>query len=263
MLTSTSAEAFVVDPWLRESIGRPRQTFATDSASECAVGFFGVLTRHPFSPSPSGIALQKEDVGQRAVDHHALVEDEPGLLAPAARFAAACIDCHRSKKSWMLRLVLGFANEETEMVTSRCSEELSLDSPFMDQEHHTFLQHLSAVDTAGNAGLSPACSALVTCTVEHFHRENLWMHATSYAAFKGHAIQHRVVLEVMREGSLQADDGRYLQVREMAHQLRGWYTKHVQTMDAALAMHLRSMRFEPANDGAERRSAVSVSEPVA
>ena len=149
------------------------------------------------------------------------------------------------------------------MVTSRWSEELSLNLPFMDQEHHTFLQHLSAVDNADNAGLSPMWGALVTCTAEHFHRENLWMHATSYTAFREHAIQHRVVLEVMREGLLQADEGRYLQVREMANQLRGWYTKHVQTMDAALALHLRSMRFEPSNDGAERRSAVTVSEPAA
>ena len=73
------------------------------------------------------------------------------------------------------------------------------------------------------------------------------MRSTGHASRKDHAIQHRLVLEVMREGALQSGEGRLLQVREMARQLRGWYEKHVQTMDAALALHLRSARFEPAH----------------
>ena len=46
---------------------------------------------------------------------------------------------------------------------------------------------------------------------------------------------------------VQADEGQLLQVRQMAWQFRDWYHKHVQSMDAALALHLRGARFEPAN----------------
>jgi hypothetical protein len=60
-----------------------------------------------------------------------------------------------------------------------------------------------------------------------------------------------VVLEVMREGVVQAHEGQLLQVRQMAWQFRDWYHKHVQSMDAALALHLRGARFEPANGGDE------------
>lgn len=123
---------------------------------------------------------------------------------------------------------------------------LSLDLPFMDQACKEFLGLLALVDRADNAQLPSAWRDLVDCAAENFAREDIWMRTTGHASRKEHAIQHRVVLSVMREGALQAEEGRLLQVREMAHQLRDWYVKHVQTMDAALALHLRGARFEPA-----------------
>lgn len=129
---------------------------------------------------------------------------------------------------------------------------LSLDLPFMDRAREEFIRLLTRVDEADNARLPSAWSELVECAAENFAREDVWMRATSHASQKDHAIQHRVVLSVMREGALQAGEGRLLQVREMARQLRDWYVKHVQTMDAALALHLRGARFEP----------VSVDEPA-
>jgi hemerythrin-like metal-binding protein len=135
---------------------------------------------------------------------------------------------------------------------------LSLDLPFMDQDCKEFLGLLALVDKADNAQLPSAWRDLVACAAENFAREDTWMRTTGYASRKQHAILHRVVLEVMREGALQAEEGRLLQAREMAHQLRDWYAKHVQTMDAALALHLRSARFDPANAGVQAQGSPRV-----
>jgi hemerythrin len=138
------------------------------------------------------------------------------------------------------------------------SEALSLGLPFMDRAREEFIDLLTSVDNADNARLPSTWQDLVVCAAENFAREDVWMRATGHASQKDHEIQHRVVLAVMREGALQAGEGKLLQVREMARQLRGWYEKHVQTMDAALALHLRGARFEPAN----ARVAAKASPPV-
>ncbi|VTU36208.1 cation-binding hemerythrin HHE family protein [Variovorax sp. PBS-H4] len=130
------------------------------------------------------------------------------------------------------------------MAASAPSEALALHLPFMDDACGEFIDLLTRVDEADNARLPSAWRDLVACAAENFAREDVWMRASGHAARKDHEIQHRVVLGVMREGALQAEEGRLLQVREMARQLRGWYEKHVQTMDAALALHLRSARIE-------------------
>jgi hemerythrin len=127
------------------------------------------------------------------------------------------------------------------------SEALSLGLPFMDCDREKFMGLLTSVDNADNARLPSAWQDLVLCAAENFAREDVWMRATGHPSRKDHEIQHRVVLGVMREGALQAGEGKLLQVREMARQLRGWYEKHAQTMDAALALDLRGARFEPAN----------------
>jgi hemerythrin-like metal-binding protein len=136
---------------------------------------------------------------------------------------------------------------------------LFLDLSFMDQAHHEFLQLLAELGQADDTALPGAWRRLVECADIHFGRENAWMESTAFPSRKEHLIQHRVVLEVMREGLVQAREGRLLQVREMASQFRSWYFKHVQSMDAGLALHLRSMRFEPANAGAETVATASSS----
>jgi hemerythrin len=117
----------------------------------------------------------------------------------------------------------------------------------MDRARGEFIDLLTEVDEADDTHLPQAWGALVDCAAENFAREEAWMRASGHEARKDHAVQHHVVLDVMREGALQAGEGRLLQVRQMARQLRGWYGKHARTMDAALALHLRSKRIEPAD----------------
>lgn len=124
---------------------------------------------------------------------------------------------------------------------------LGLDLPFMDDACAAFTARLAIADEADDAQLPRAWRDLVACAAENFAREDRWMQSTDFSSRKGHILQHRVVLEVMREGIVQADEGRLLQVRQMLWQLRDWFGKHVQTADAALALHLRGARFDPAN----------------
>lgn len=144
------------------------------------------------------------------------------------------------------------------MTNQACFDSLSLDLPFMDEAHEQLVRLLTIVDEADDAHLPAAWRDLVECTAQGFASEDRWMNDTCYATRKDHQIQHRVVLEVMRDGVTQAEEGRLLHVRQMAWQLRDWYHKHVQTMDAALALHLRGKRFDPANGGSgPRRSVVA------
>jgi len=135
------------------------------------------------------------------------------------------------------------------MAPLQWSDALSHDLPFMDRAHQRFVSLLALVDAADDKQLERAWRALVEYTSDLFALEDERMEATRFASRNGHSLQHRVVLEVMCEGLVQAGEGRLLQVREMARQLAGWYVGHVRTMDAALALHLRGVGLDSAAGG--------------
>jgi hemerythrin-like metal-binding protein len=88
-------------------------------------------------------------------------------------------------------------------------------------------------------------SALIAHTQQHFDQEDRWMQVTGFATDNCHSGQHRIVLQVMREGEAKGHNGHLAVVREMAHELGQWFPQHAQTMDASLALHLRSAGFDP------------------
>lgn len=47
------------------------------------------------------------------------------------------------------------------------------------------------------------------------------------------------------EGLVQANGGDVVALRNMANELSVWFLKHAQTMDAALALHLRRVGHDP------------------
>lgn len=59
-------------------------------------------------------------------------------------------------------------------------------------------------------------------------------------------MQHKVILQVMREGDQRGKNGELGVVRQMAYELGLWFPQHAQSMDAALALHLRSVGFDAA-----------------
>ena len=126
------------------------------------------------------------------------------------------------------------------------SDALALDMPVMDETHREFVELLTAVEVAPDGSLLAAWDALIAHTDEHFGREDEWMRRAGFAAKNCHSTQHRVVLETMREGARLATGGRLYIVREMASQLAPWFVNHAQSMDAGLALHLKSLGFDPA-----------------
>ncbi|HZY20597.1 MAG TPA: hemerythrin domain-containing protein [Ramlibacter sp.] len=120
------------------------------------------------------------------------------------------------------------------------SEALELGLDVMDDTHREFVELLARCESSPDALLPATWDALVRHTEDHFGREDAWMRETGFASVNCHTTQHRVVLEVLREGSRLARQGQLQPVREMVHELALWFPRHAQTMDAALALHLRN-----------------------
>ncbi|MDR3455065.1 MAG: hemerythrin domain-containing protein [Rhodoferax sp.] len=126
------------------------------------------------------------------------------------------------------------------------SDALALDLPAMDDTHREFVDLLALVEAAPNETLLAHWRTLVDHTGEHFGREDQWMQATRFSTSNCHSVQHRVVLQVMREGISRAEAGDPGAVRQMARELAIWFPQHAQSMDAALALHLRNVGYDPA-----------------
>jgi hemerythrin-like metal-binding protein len=131
------------------------------------------------------------------------------------------------------------------MSTLQWSDSLALDLPFMDDTHREFVDLLAKVVNATDAELLPHWEVLIAHTDAHFEREDQWMQNTRFSASNCHSMQHKVILQVMREGDKRGKNGELDVVRQMAHELGIWFPQHAQSMDAALALHLRSVGYDP------------------
>lgn len=126
------------------------------------------------------------------------------------------------------------------------SDALSLDLPLMDDTHREFVDLLAAVERANDTQLLAQWCVLVDHTDQHFGQEDAWMLSTRFASGNCHSTQHKVVLQVMREGIALAEKGDLQPIRVMASELALWFPQHAQAMDASLALHLRRVGFDPA-----------------
>jgi hemerythrin len=125
---------------------------------------------------------------------------------------------------------------------------LFLDLPAMDEPSQQLAALLALASAAGDAALPVVWSQLIAHTHAQFAREDRWMAQTDFASARVHSVQHKVVLQVMREG-LIGPDGRHgdlALIRTMTDALGVWFAKHSQSMDAALALHLRKTGYDPA-----------------
>lgn len=125
------------------------------------------------------------------------------------------------------------------------SDALALDLPVMDDTHREFVVLLAQVETAADDALLAHWRALVAHTDDHFGREDQWMQSTRFSSGNCHSVQHKVVLQVMREGIASGEAGDLGVVRQMARELAIWFPQHAQSMDAALALHLRRIGYDP------------------
>lgn len=126
------------------------------------------------------------------------------------------------------------------------SDALELGLDFMDDTHREFVELLACAETAPDADLPALWQVLVDHTAEHFGREDAWMQATGFSTGNCHSTQHRVVLQVLRDGAERAAQGDLAPARQMIRELALWFPQHAQSMDAALALHLRGVGYDAA-----------------
>lgn len=131
------------------------------------------------------------------------------------------------------------------MPTASWSEAFEVGLPFMDDTHREFVDLLARARLSDDAGLLAAWKRLIDHTAVHFAQEDAWMRATHFPDFRWHAMQHRMILQVMREGQERAVRGDLTPARLMASELQAWFPQHAQNMDAVLAEHLRREGFDP------------------
>ncbi|MEZ5701504.1 MAG: hemerythrin domain-containing protein [Burkholderiaceae bacterium] len=125
------------------------------------------------------------------------------------------------------------------MNTVEWSAALCLGFEPMDATHREFVDLLAKTQAADDADLSNCWRAVIEHTQDHFAREDRWMKKYRFATAENHILQHRVVLNLMHEGLVFARTGQFNAVREMAGELASWFSKHTQSQDAALALHMR------------------------
>jgi hemerythrin-like metal-binding protein len=136
--------------------------------------------------------------------------------------------------------------EDTPMSRLTWSDALLLGLQAMDDTHREFVDLLAQVDAATDDHLVAAWAALVEHTDHHFSAEDDWMRRTGFAPGNCHSTQHAVVLSVLRQGLAQGREGRPEVIRQLAGELAAWFPQHAQTVDAALAQHLRHAGFDTA-----------------
>ena len=147
------------------------------------------------------------------------------------------------------------------MPTLKWSDALELDLPLMDEHHRDFVDAVAAVEAAEDGALLPAWHALIVHTDEHFGAEDRWMLDTHFAAANCHSLQHLMVLRVLRDVEQRARDGDLGLLREMARELATWFPQHLQSMDAALALHLRNVGYD-ARTGSVLRPEALPAQPI-
>jgi hemerythrin-like metal-binding protein len=125
------------------------------------------------------------------------------------------------------------------------SDALALDLPSMDATHREFVALLTQMEAAADEDLLAHWLVLVAHTNDHFSREDQWMQNTRFSSSNCHRVQHKVVLQVMREGLTSGEAGNLGVIRQMAQELAIWFPQHAQSMDAALALHLRRIGYDP------------------
>lgn len=131
------------------------------------------------------------------------------------------------------------------MPTLNWSDDMALNVPLMDDDHQAIVQLLATAEAANNAALIPAWQRLVEYTAKHFAMEDQWMADTGFASDNCHSSQHKIVLDIMKEGAVKGAAGDLGMVRQMTRELAGWLPMHVDAMDSVLVTHLRNVGYDP------------------
>jgi hemerythrin len=124
------------------------------------------------------------------------------------------------------------------------SAELALGDERMDSTHVEFVDMVARLRALPHEQQLPLYRELLQHTVDHFAQEERWMLATGFSEDNCHASHHRQILETMRLVVQHFEQGDEDIIDRMGAALAEWFPMHAQSMDAGLAQHMRSVRFD-------------------
>lgn len=127
------------------------------------------------------------------------------------------------------------------MQSLKWTPSLWLDHEPMDNMNRAFMELLGSAQSAPDDRVVETWQALVQHAAVHFGTEDRWMRSGGLVTAGQHTLEHRVVLNLLREGLAQAQRGNLAPVRQMATELGAWFSRHTLTLDAALALHMRGV----------------------
>jgi len=125
----------------------------------------------------------------------------------------------------------------------------------MDALHREFHDLLAALQQPGDEGEN--LLALHEHLLRHCSQEERWMRASKFPACDCHEAEHEMLLEVVAEVRRRFDAGDSEIVTRLAQELPQWFEVHANTMDAALAVHLRDREAVSAPGGERAEEATA------
>lgn len=119
----------------------------------------------------------------------------------------------------------------------------------MDATHRDFVDIVGRLLDADESELMARIAELLEHSEAHFAQENDWMAKTAFPPIHCHTDEHANVLAVIREVQRRLAGGDADVARNLARELPAWFANHAETMDMALANHMRRVGFDPSSAG--------------
>lgn len=111
--------------------------------------------------------------------------------------------------------------------------------PQMDDTHREFVELLNQLGDANKEDFKQLFHKLVSHTKAHFTLENMLMQETSFPAIREHMDEHQRVLGELDRMEKKVSQGNNMFPKAYLQQLPDWFHLHANTMDSALAAHLK------------------------
>jgi len=123
----------------------------------------------------------------------------------------------------------------------------------MDELHREFRDLLIALASPEGGDHGANLLALHEHLLHHCAIEEQWMKGSDFPSSACHHQEHEMLLEVISEVRRRCDAGDTEVVQRLAAELPRWFEIHANTMDAALAFHLREagVTAKPSQDRVE------------
>jgi len=114
----------------------------------------------------------------------------------------------------------------------------------MDDLHRQFRDLLIALASPDAGDYGATLLDLHEHLLSHCAMEERWMTGSDFPSRACHRQEHEVLLEVVSEVRRRFDAGDVEVVQRLAAELPRWFEIHANTMDSALAIHLRDRAGE-------------------